>query len=37
MIAEAGSSERRMSELGDSGLLDTNMLDFLGLRGGAAS
>ncbi|MBD2537009.1 hypothetical protein H6G97_50550 [Nostoc flagelliforme FACHB-838] len=37
MIAEAGSSEGVMSELGDSGLCDTEMVAFLRLWGGAAS
>ncbi|MBW4566327.1 MAG: hypothetical protein KME32_35800 [Mojavia pulchra JT2-VF2] len=36
MIAEAGSSEGVMSELGDAGLLDAEMVAFLRLRGGAA-
>jgi hypothetical protein len=37
MIAEAGSSEGVMSELGDSGLCDAEMVAFLRLRRGAAS
>ena len=36
IIAEAGSSEGGISELGDSKLCDAEMMDFFGLRGGAA-